>query len=175
MNKLLSSEELLLKCETLKNSNQRIVLAHGFFGFLHIGHIRFLQTAKSNGDVLIVTVSPDESFESNKFDQSFRANSLTELSSVDFVAVNDFGSIECMLSQLKPNLYVKGEDYADYKELQSESVTQVLEDEGLLCKQLGIEMLVSTHSESSVTDAVNSFFSSFSRLLFSKDRNEVSF
>ena len=90
----------------LRASGKSIVLCHGTFDLMHAGHIKYLQKAKSQGDILFVTVTADEYVNKGPgrpvFDEKIRAENLAALSCVDYVAVNhDFSSVE-LLKKIKP-------------------------------------------------------------------------
>lgn len=96
---------------------QRIVLAHGVFDLLHLGHIRHLQEAKSLGDRLIVSVTDDPHVNKGigrpHFSCTERMEALRALDCVDQVIVSRSGSAIENINAIKPAVYVKGVDYAD--------------------------------------------------------------
>ena len=90
--KILTLENLVSKAKTLRQDGKRIILCHGTFDLLHIGHIRHLQNASKEGDVLITTVTGDNYVnkgpERPVFPEHLRSESLAALACVDFVAIN---------------------------------------------------------------------------------------
>ncbi len=94
---------------------KRIVQAHGAFDLLHLGHIRHLQAAKRLGDILVVTVTPDRFVNKGPnrpvFAEALRAEALAALDCVDFVAINDAPDAVSAIEQIRPDIYVKGQDY----------------------------------------------------------------
>ena len=58
--KILTLDELSAKAKEYRDSGKKVVLCHGVFDLLHAGHIRYLKSARNEGDVLFVTVTPDE-------------------------------------------------------------------------------------------------------------------
>lgn len=93
----------------------RVVLANGCFTILHYGHLLHLTEAKAMGDVLVVSVTSDASANREKpgrvvFDERQRAGFLRALRCVDSVIVVD-GALEA-LRAVKPDVFVKGPDYA---------------------------------------------------------------
>ena len=114
--KLRSLEELAEGLARMKAEGKRVVHCHGVFDLLHPGHIRHLEAAKREGDVLVVTVTQDEHV--NKwpgrpaFNQRLRAESLAALACVDYVAVNRWPTAVETIHCLRPDVYVKGMDYA---------------------------------------------------------------
>jgi len=118
--KVLSLEELSTKAKECRDSGKKVVLCHGVFDLLHAGHIRYLKSARNEGDVLFVTVTPDEFVNKGPgrpvFSQDLRAENIGFLSFVDFVAVNTAPTAINVLSKVKPHAYVKGPDYKEMKE-----------------------------------------------------------
>jgi rfaE bifunctional protein nucleotidyltransferase chain/domain len=119
-NKILSLEELSAKSKECRDSGKKVVLCHGAFDLLHAGHIRYLKSAKSEGDILFVTVTSDEFVNKGPgrpvFSQDLRAENIGFLSFVDFVAVNNAPTAVNVLSEVKPHAYVKGPDYKKMKD-----------------------------------------------------------
>jgi len=115
--KVLSLEELSTKAKECRDSGKKVVLCHGVFDLLHAGHIRYLKSARNEGDVLFVTVTPDEFVNKGPgrpvFSQDLRAENIGFLSFVDFVAVNTTPTAINVLSKVKPHAYVKGPDYKE--------------------------------------------------------------
>jgi rfaE bifunctional protein nucleotidyltransferase chain/domain len=100
-----------------RNAGKTIVLCHGVFDLLHPGHIEHLVEAKSHGDVLLVTVTPDKYVNKGPgrpvFNETHRAAMLNALTVVDFVAITESPTAIDAIKLLKPNVYVKGPDYVD--------------------------------------------------------------
>ncbi len=106
--------ELITK---LKSQGKTIVTTNGCFDILHVGHVRYLAKAKSFGDVLIVALNSDKSVKSIKGEnrpinnENDRAEVLSALRSVDYVALFDEDSPVDLLLQIKPDVHTKGADY----------------------------------------------------------------
>jgi rfaE bifunctional protein nucleotidyltransferase chain/domain len=115
--KTLTLEELSAKAKECRDSGKKVVLCHGTFDLLHAGHIRYLKSARDEGDVLFVTVTGDEFVNKGPgrpvFSQDLRLENLGYLNFVDFVAVNNAATAVNVLSEVKPHVYVKGPDYKD--------------------------------------------------------------
>lgn len=94
-----------------------VVLCHGVFDLLHMGHVRHLEAARREGGMLLVTVTADPFVNKGPgrpvFNQALRAEMVAALSVVDFVAVNQAPTSENVLRAIKPSVYVKGSDYAN--------------------------------------------------------------
>ena len=101
--------------EELKN--KKIVFTNGCFDILHVGHVRYLRTAKNFGDVLIVGLNTDESVRKLKGasrpinNQDDRAEVLLGLKAVDYVIFFGENTAENLIAELQPDIYVKGGDY----------------------------------------------------------------
>jgi D-glycero-beta-D-manno-heptose 1-phosphate adenylyltransferase len=101
----------------LKAKGRTVVLANGCFDLFHVGHIRYLRAAKSQGDVLVVAINSDSSVRRLKgpgrpiLPQEERAEILTAFSFVDFVTIFAEATVTEVLLALKPDIHVKGSDY----------------------------------------------------------------
>ena len=113
--KILELDVLAEKLADLKSRGKKIVHCHGCFDMMHPGHIKYFQASKEMGDVLVVTVTPDQFVDKGPdrpvFDQNLRAESIAALESVDYVAVNRWPTAEKTLRLLLPNYYVKGQEF----------------------------------------------------------------
>ena len=101
-----------------KNEGKKIVFTNGCFDILHLGHVEYLNEAKSQGDLLIVAINSDASVKKIKGDdrpinnQNDRAAMLMNLKAVDCVQVfNEQTPLE-IIKLIKPNILVKGGDWA---------------------------------------------------------------
>lgn len=101
----------------LKEEGKTVVTTNGCFDILHVGHVRYLEKAKSFGDVLIVALNSDKSVKSIKGEsrpinnENDRAEVLSALKSVDYVVLFDEDSPIDLLLQIKPDVHTKGADY----------------------------------------------------------------
>ena len=116
MKKVILSKNLLRnKITNLKRKGKKIVLVHGVFDLVHLGHIYYFQEAKSNGDILVVSITADKFVNKglNKplFQEKERLKFLSQLSLIDFVYCNDAKDASGIIKLIKPNFYVKGPDY----------------------------------------------------------------
>jgi rfaE bifunctional protein nucleotidyltransferase chain/domain len=115
--KILDLDKLSSLVAKYKKRKRKIVLCHGVFDLLHLGHIKHFEEAKKHGDVLIVTVTPDNYVYKgpNKpvFSLQQRIETLAALQTVDFVAANKWESAIETIKIVKPNIYCKGPDYKD--------------------------------------------------------------
>lgn len=99
----------------LKAQGKTVVQSHGVFDLLHLGHIRHFEEARRMGDVLVVTLTPDEHVNKGPhrpaFSHDLRAEAIAALAAVDYVAVNAWPLAVEAIKLLKPSIYVKGPDY----------------------------------------------------------------
>ncbi len=116
-NKIRTVSELAEISETEREYGRTVVLCHGVFDLLHMGHVRHLQQAKSRGDVLIVTITADAFVNKGPgkpaFSGHLRAEMLSALSCVDWVGINNAPDARPVLDTVKPAIYAKGADYVD--------------------------------------------------------------
>jgi len=95
----------------------RIVMANGCFDILHVGHIRYLEGARAEGDVLVVCVNSDSSERQLKGEgrpvlpEQARAELVAALACVDYVVIFDDLTVEPLLEALRPDVHAKGTDY----------------------------------------------------------------
>src|SRR5215813_2864545 len=103
----------------LRQAGKRIVFANGCFDTLHVGHVRYLQGAKAEGDVLIAGVNADSSVCSLKgpgrpiLDEKARARLVSAVRAVDYVVLFDEPSVDRLLEELRPHVHAKGTDYTE--------------------------------------------------------------
>ena len=113
--------EIAKLIDELKEKNRKIVFTNGCFDILHLGHIKYLETAKSLGDILILGLNSDRSVSALKGDerpinsQVDRAYILAALEVVDYVVIFDEDTPYNLIKLIKPNILVKGSDYKGKK------------------------------------------------------------
>jgi rfaE bifunctional protein kinase chain/domain/rfaE bifunctional protein nucleotidyltransferase chain/domain len=119
--KIKKLDELAALLLELKAQGKRVVHCHGVFDLLHVGHIRHLEEARKQGDILVVTLTQDRYVNKGPtrpaFPQGLRAEAIAALAVVDFAAVNRWPQADKTIRLLKPDVYVKG---PDYKELEKD-------------------------------------------------------
>ena len=109
--------EIAALSEELKARDKKIIFTNGCFDILHAGHVRYLETAKSYGDVLILGLNSDRSVTALKGEgrpinaQMDRAYILAALEAVDYVVVFDEDTPYDLIKAVKPHVLVKGGDY----------------------------------------------------------------
>ena len=118
-NKILNIKDLKDYCATKRKRGARIVLAHGTFDLLHVGHIKHLKFAKKYGEILIVTITADVYVKKGPqrpyFNQLNRAEMIASLDFVDRVSIINNASAIPAIQNVKPNYYIKGLEYKDKK------------------------------------------------------------
>lgn len=116
-----SIEEIRLLSEELKKRGKTIVFTNGCFDILHVGHVKYLEEAKSYGDVLILGLNSDESVRRLKGPtrpvntEDDRAYILASLEAVDYVVTFHDNTPYELIKAVKPHILVKGGDYAGKK------------------------------------------------------------
>ncbi len=114
---LKSHSEIAEIVERLKAKNKRIVFTNGCFDILHVGHVKYLQEAKSYGDVLIVGLNTDASVRVLKGptrpvnSEDDRAYILGALEAVDYVVLFSDETPYELIKSIAPDILVKGGDY----------------------------------------------------------------
>jgi len=115
--KILQREALVLRLAEHRARGQRVVLANGCFDLLHAGHVRYLDSARRQGDVLVVAVNSDASARPLKgpgrpiLPAEARARVVAALGAVSYVTVFDEADVSALLSALRPDVHAKGTDY----------------------------------------------------------------
>ena len=114
---ILAEPELRAALESERSRNHIIAFANGCFDVLHVGHIRYLQDAARQGDVLVVAVNGDESVRELKgegrpvMDERERAEIVAAIEGVDYVTIFRERSPARLLAELRPDVQCKGTDY----------------------------------------------------------------
>jgi len=102
----------------LREQGKRVVLCHGTYDLMHTGHIRYLQRARQEGDVLLVTVTGDAYVNKGPgrpvFTEHLRAENLAALECVDYVAINQAITAVEAINEIHPNVYAKGSEYSSH-------------------------------------------------------------
>ena len=114
--KILSADAVEAATAQLRQAGRRIVHAHGCFDVVHPGHLRYLEFARDQGDVLVVSITSDDAIEKNDgtrphVPQELRAETLAALELVDLVVTSPDPTAEGLIARIKPDVYVKGKDY----------------------------------------------------------------
>jgi rfaE bifunctional protein nucleotidyltransferase chain/domain len=117
MGEILTADALAARIAELKAAGRRVAFANGHFDLLHVGHLRYLQAARAEGDALVVALNGDPSVARLKgpgrpvVPAAERAELLAALNPVDFVVIFDEDSPAGLLARLQPDVHCKGTDY----------------------------------------------------------------
>jgi len=115
--KIKTREEVRNIIQDLKAKGKRIVFTNGCFDLLHLGHIRYLEKAKTLGDILVVGVNSDHSVQNLKgpkrpiLPEEERAEILSGFGCVDYITIFDEEDPLELISTLQPDILVKGGDW----------------------------------------------------------------
>jgi D-beta-D-heptose 7-phosphate kinase/D-beta-D-heptose 1-phosphate adenosyltransferase len=139
--------------------NKKVVFTNGCFDILHAGHIHLLKDAKKMGDFLIVGLNSDESIKKLGKGQDRPINSFADraiviaaLGMVDFVVEFNHSSPKELLEYLKPDIFVKGGDYAPEKVQDSELFRNFIDESEVVKKYGGVVKAVSLIAGLSTTN-----------------------
>jgi len=101
-----------------RRAGRTVVFANGVFDLLHVGHVRYLQAAREEGDLLIVGVNSDASTRSLKgagrpiLTERARASLVAALAAVNYVVIFDELDVNALLREFQPDVHAKGTDYS---------------------------------------------------------------
>ena len=155
--KIKNLEDLKTIAADLKLKGKKVVHCHGVFDLLHIGHIKHFEEAKSFGDVLVVTITPDEFVHKGPnrpaFTTALRLETLAALESIDFVSANEWPIAVDTIKMILPDIYCKGPDYKDHKD----DVTGKIDDEEEAVKSVGGKIMYTADITFSSSSLLNKF------------------
>ena len=170
-NKILNIKDLKDYCATKRKRGARIVLAHGTFDLLHVGHIKHLKFAKKYGEILIVTITADVYVKKGPqrpyFNQLNRAEMIASLDFVDRVSIINNASAIPAIQNVKPNYYIKGLEYKDKKN----DLTNKINLEIKALKKNNGKVIYSNEETFSSSRLLNNFFSGRTQALKNKLKN----
>ncbi|HET7214715.1 MAG TPA: D-glycero-beta-D-manno-heptose 1-phosphate adenylyltransferase [Terriglobia bacterium] len=117
--KIIPRAEASVLGEQLRKEGRRTVFANGCFDLFHVGHVRYLEGARQQGDVLVVGVNSDRSVQQLKgkgrplLPEDARAELLAAMECVDYVVIFDDLTAENLMRDLRPDVHCKGTDYTE--------------------------------------------------------------
>jgi len=100
-----------------QSQGRKVVFANGCFDLIHIGHVRYLRSAKALGDILVVALNSDVSVRAIKEagrplqPEAARAEIVGSMECVDYIVIFDAPTVDHLLSELRPDFHAKGTDY----------------------------------------------------------------
>lgn len=163
--KVKSLEGLEAVAKDARKAGLKVVLCHGVFDLVHMGHVRHLEAARREGDVLIVTTTADHLVNKGPgrpiFAGELRAEMLAALEYVDWVGISEAPSAEAILDIIKPEIYVKGSDY----ENPEDDVTGNIVKERETAEKHGGRMVFTKDISFSSSELINKYLDVYDRPL----------
>lgn len=132
--KVVSQDGLLAELASHRSRGRTVVQCHGCFDIVHPGHIRHLEFASRQGDLLVVTLTGDASIKKGDqrpyIPEELRAESLAALEFVDYVCIDSAPTAESILRAIQPDVYVKGREYESSRDPRFLSERTIVESAG---------------------------------------------
>jgi len=176
--KIKNLEELSKLFSDLRSEGKKIVHCHGVFDLLHVGHIKHFKEAKTFGDILVVSITPDEFVHKGPgrpaFETSLRLEALSELESVDYVVANKWPTAQEIIKIIEPNVYCKGPDYKNHLD----DITGKITEEELAVNTVGGTIMYTdgiTFSSSGLLNKFGNIYSKEQELFIRNIRDKFSF
>ena len=159
--KIKTLNELVVIVQDLRKKGKKIVHCHGVFDLLHPGHIKYFEAARKKGDVLIVTVTKDEYVNKGPgrpvFNHDLRAESIAAIECVDYTAVNEWPTAVEIIKKLKPNFYVKGQDFKN----KEDDVTGKIYEEEKAVESIGGNLCFTDEIAFSSSNLINAYLTPY--------------
>ncbi|HBH00806.1 MAG: hypothetical protein A2X36_02190 [Elusimicrobia bacterium GWA2_69_24] len=158
--KVCAFAELQDRVTSARAEGKRIVLCHGVFDLIHPGHVLHFKAARQHGDLLVVTVTPDQFVNKGPgrpvFNQRLRTETIAAFEFVDYVALNLWPTAVETIERLRPDVYVKGSEYAD----PARDLTGMILAEERMVQAVGGAIVFTTEETFSSSSLINRYFSS---------------
>ncbi len=171
-------QKLQLRIKNLKKRKKKIVLCHGVFDLVHLGHIKHFKSAKSLGDYLIVSITSNKHIHKGPgrpiFNQQQRYEFLKEIKLVDEIIISDTKSAEDVIKKIRPDYYVKGPDY----KINKLDKTKKIFYEKKLVEKYGGKIKYTddiTFSSTSIINANNYIFNSTQKIFIDKLKKKFTY
>ena len=159
--KIKTLKELAALLAKARRAGKTVALCHGVFDLMHPGHVVHFREARAMADILVVTITPDRLVNKGPgrpiFNQQLRLDTLAAVQFIDHAALNEWPTAVEAIRLLKPNVYVKGADYADH----GADVTGKISDEEAAVRAVGGRLALTGGFRSSSSFLINRFFSSY--------------
>lgn len=160
--KIITLEQLAAECKGLKKKGKTIAQCHGCFDLLHPGHIKHFEAAKKKADIVVVTITPDRFVNKGPgrpvFNEQLRMESIAAMQAVDYVALNHWPTAVEAIKLIKPNYYVKGQDYKE----REKDITKGIYDEEAAVEAVGGKIYFTEEITFSSSSLINAHFSPYS-------------
>ncbi len=160
LDKIKSLQEIEAILAEERRKGLKIVQCHGVFDLLHPGHIRHFREAKAQGDLLVVSITPDRFVNKGPgrpaFNEQLRLEALAALSDINYVLLNDSPDAISAIQKVRPSLYVKGSEYADH----TADVTGKITEEMRAVELLGGKIFYTNDIVFSSSSLLNKYFDS---------------
>lgn len=161
--KIVELDRLAEMVEELKQQGKRVVLCHGVFDLLHVGHVRHFERAKAFGDVLVVTLTVDQYVNKGPdrpvFPLDLRMEVIASLDMVSYVAASHWPQAVEVIKHIKPSFYVKGMDYKDASKDHTGGI--ILEEEAV--HSVGGQLVFTDDIVFSSSNLINRFMTDYSK------------
>ncbi|HLF18662.1 MAG TPA: PfkB family carbohydrate kinase [Candidatus Omnitrophota bacterium] len=161
LDKIKSIDELSKIVAGLKGKGKEVVLCHGVFDIVHLGHIRHFNLAKKEGDILVVSTTSDQHVKRGPgrpfFNENLRAETLASLQITDYVCIIDAPTATDFIKALKPDVYVKGSEYKQ----KEKDVTGMIYEEEEAVKSIGGRLAFTDDITFSSSSIINSQLDTF--------------
>jgi rfaE bifunctional protein kinase chain/domain/rfaE bifunctional protein nucleotidyltransferase chain/domain len=158
MNKILSINKLVTICNRNKKNKKKIVLCHGVFDLLHYGHILHFEEAKTQGDILVVSLSSSKYVNKGPgrpyYNDATRLNFLEAISIIDYIILNDDSTPIDLIKKIKPDIYCKGPDYKKVADDLTKNI--ILEKKAI--KSVDGQIYITTGKTFSSSNIINSYY-----------------
>ncbi len=162
MKKIVEIKDLKVLKKEYSDKKKKIVLCHGVFDLIHIGHIKHFNSAKKLGDILIVSLTPDRYVNKGPgrpiFNEKLRSEFLKNISIIDHIVINNLSTSVNIINLLKPNIYCKGSDYKNHKN----DVTGEIRNEFKALKKYGGKIEYTNDITSSSSKLINQHYTDLS-------------
>lgn len=175
---LVNETQISKKLKILRKKNKKIVLCHGVFDLVHLGHIEHFKSAKKFGDFLIVSLTQDKFIKKGPgrplFNQYQRFEFLKNIKIIDEVVLSKFESSIDTINLIKPDFYVKGPDYKDYSNDKTKKI--FLEEEAVKKNSGKIKFTNDlTFSSSNILNTSNFIFNEEQRSFIKKLKKKFTY
>ena len=178
MKKIFSVEALTKIISKQKAKGKKIVLCHGTFDLLHIGHIKHFKEAKTLGNKLIVTITSDKYVNKGPkrpaFNEKYRLEAVAALNDVDFVTLSEHPTAVQVIKKLRPHIYCKGPDYKNHKK----DISGEIINEARMIKKFGGKICYTkdiTFSSSKLINSFSDFYSLKQKTIINKVKKQYNF